>query len=148
PRGSPELHRIFPALPRVHDFRTSWRCTLLQFVPARRARSRRRETLASFPAGSAHRGPALRPLRGGRVRRGLYRTEHSVLLLLPPIWAGSVHPWSDLLRDPARHRAVVPPGGANRSADRPATDDGLYPRAFERVAHRRGVRSDGLERGR
>src|SRR5881628_1599318 len=67
--------------------------------------------------------------------------------LLPPIWAGSVHPWSDLLRDPARHRAVVPPGGADRSADRPATDDGLHPRAFERVAHRGGVRSDPAKRG-
>ncbi len=31
--------------------------------------------------------------------------------------------------------------------DRAFADDGLHARAFERAAHRRGVRSDGLERG-
>jgi len=63
PRGPPELHRLFAALPGLSDLGTPWRRALLQPVPTRRTGPRRRDAIRAVPARSAHRGEAVGPFR-------------------------------------------------------------------------------------
>src|SRR5256885_17243758 len=104
-----------------------------------------RETVDALRTQSSRRGQVVGLLRGGRVRWRIHRTKHPVILLLSPIWAGSVDPGDDLLRDPARDRAFISPIRTNCPEDRPVADDGLLPHPLERLADRGRVRADAFD---